>query len=385
MSKRVGIVAVAQTRYSACRNDVRQEELAHEVVKQVMEQTGLEFAEHGKGIDSSVVVTDDFWEARTISDVPLGDAAGGHGRDTLKVAQDGSMGVLYSAATVLSGHDDVILLVGGFKESGILSRNLITNCGFDPVYIRMLGLDYLSGAALQATRYMHKYGVTPEQCAEVVVKSRKNAKNNPYALASADLTVEDVLKSKMLASPITELESYPQSDGAVAMIIATEEKAKKLTNKPVWIEGFGSCRDAHNPGDRDLADCDSLVDAAMQAYKMAGIKNADKDIGLFEISTQYAYQELLWTEGLGLCGRGEGGKLIDSGKTQSTGSMPVNPSGGMLAGVPALLAGMTTVAESFYQLRGEAGQRQVDKAKKALAHGTMGPCGQMHCVIILGS
>jgi hypothetical protein len=88
MSKRVGIVAVAQTRYSACRNDVRQEELAHEVVKQVMEQTGLKFTEDGKGIDSSVTVSDDFWEARTISDVPLGDAVGGHGRDTLKIAQD---------------------------------------------------------------------------------------------------------------------------------------------------------------------------------------------------------------------------------------------------------------------------------------------------------
>jgi acetyl-CoA C-acetyltransferase len=192
------------------------------------------------------------------------------------------------------------------------------------------------------------------------------------------------VKSKMLASPITELESYPQSDGAVAMILATEEKAKKLTDKPVWIEGFGSCRDAHNPGERELADCDSLVDAAKQAYKMAGVKGA-KDIDLFEISTQYAYQELLWTEGLGLCGRGEGGKLIDSGKTQLTGKMPVNPSGGMLAGIPALLAGMSTVAESFFQLRGEAGKRQVDKAKKTLAHGTVGPCGQMHCVIILGN
>lgn len=384
MSKRVGIVAVAQTRYSACRNDVRQEELVHEVVKQVMEQTGLQFSEDGTGIDSSVVVSDDFWEARTISDVPLGDAVGGHGRDTLKVAEDGSLGVLYSAATVLSGHDDIVLLAGGAKESQILSRNLITNCGFDPVYIRKLGLDYVSAAALQARRYMYKYGITPEQCAKVVVKNLKNARNNPCALVSKDLTVDDVLKSRMLASPITELEAYPSSDGAIAMIIATEDKAKKLTDRPVWIEGFGSCRDAHNPGDRELADCGSLIDAARQAYKMAGVKNPVKDIDVFEISEHCSYQELLWTEGLGLCGRGEGGMLIDSGKTQLKGELPVNPSGGVLSGVPALLAGMSRVAEAFFQLRGEADKRQVDKAKKALAHGTLGPCGQMHCVIILG-
>ncbi|MGA9049376.1 MAG: thiolase family protein [Dehalococcoidia bacterium] len=384
MSKRVAMVAVAQTKYSTCRNDVRQEELVHEVVKQVMEQTGLKFAEDGTGIDCSVIVSDDFWEARTISDVPPGDAVGGHGRDMLKVAQDGSMGVLYGAATVLSGHDDIVLVAGGFKESQILSRNLITSCGFDPVYIRKLGLDYVSAAALQATRYMHKYGITREQCAKVVVKNHKNAKNNPYALWPMDLKIEDVLKSKMLASPISELDAYPASDGAIAIILATEEKAKKLTNKPVWIEGIGSCRDAHNPGERELADCDSLVDAARQAYRMAGIKNPQKDIDVFEISEHCSYQELLWSEGLGLCGRGEGGKLIDSGKTQLTGALPINPSGGVLSGVPALLAGMSRVAESFFQLRGEAGKRQVDKAKKALAHGTTGPCGQMHCVIILG-
>ncbi|MBN1375475.1 MAG: thiolase family protein, partial [Dehalococcoidia bacterium] len=363
---------------------VRQEELAHEVVKQVMDQTGLEFSEDGRGIDSSVAVSDDFWEARTISDVPLGDALGGHGRDTLKVAQDGSMGVLYSAATVLSGHDDIVLLAGGVKESQILSRNLLTNCGFDPIYIRKLGLDYVSAAALQANRYMHKFGITREQCAKVAVKNRKNALNNPFALAPMELTVQDVLKSRMLAFPITELEAYPVSDGAIAMIIASEEKAKKLTNKPVWIEGFGSCRDAHNPGERELADCDALVDSARQAYRMADIKNPVKDIDLFEISEHCSYQELLWTEGLGLCGRGGGGKLIDSGKTQLNGELPVNPSGGVLSGVPALLAGMSCVAEAFFQLRGEAGKRQVDKAKKALAHGTVGPCGQMHCVIILG-
>ena len=385
MAKRVGIVAVAQTGFSPMRSDLRTEELAYQAVKKVMDDTGLKWADDGTGIDCSVAVSDDFWEGRTISEVPLGDILGAQGRDTLKVAQDGSLAVLYTAATVMSGHDDIALLLAVCKESQILDRNVLTSSGFDPIFQRGLGIDYLGAAALQARRYMHKFGITREQCAKVVVKNRANAKNNPFACAPADLTVQQVMNSKMLASPITELDMYPVADGAIAMILATEEKARKLTDKPVWIKGFSSCRDAHNLGDRELADCDALVKAAEKAYKMAGIKNPRKDIDLVELSEQYSYQELLWSEGLGLCDRGGGGKLIDSGETALTGKLPVNASGGLLSGVPTLVAGVSRVAEAYHQLRGEAGKRQVKGAKTALAQGTVGPCGQMHCVIILGN
>ncbi len=385
MAKRVGIVAVAQTGFTPMRSDVRSEELAYQAVKKVMDETGLKWAEDGTGIDCSVAVNDDFWEARTISEVPLGDILGAQGRDTLKVAQDGSLGVLYSAATIMSGHDDIVLLMGVCKESQILDRNVLTSCGFDPIFQRGLGIDYLAAAALQAQRYMYKYGITREQCAKVVVKNRANAKNNPFACAPASLTVKDVMNSKMLASPLTELDVYPVADGAIAMILATEEKAKKLTDKPVWIKGFSSCRDAHNLGDRELADCDALTDAAAKAYKMAGISKPRNEIDLVELSEQYSYQELLWCEGLGLCDRGQGGKLIDSGETELSGKIPVNASGGVISGVPTLVAGLSRVAEAFLQLRGEAGKRQVKNAKTALAHGCDGACGQMQCVIILGN
>jgi acetyl-CoA C-acetyltransferase len=383
MTERVGIVAVAQTKYTASRRDVNQVELAHEAVKQVLEETGLKFTEDGTGIDTSVVATDDFWDARTLSDVPYGDILASHMRDATKVAQDGAQAVLYAAATILSRHDDIIILLGICKESQSLSRNILTNCGFDPIYMRKLGIDYLSAVALQAQRYMYKYGITREQCAKVVVKNRKNAKNNPFAQAPMDLTLDDVLNSEMLASPISVLDYYPVSDGACAMILATEEKAKKITDKPVWITGLGNARDAHNLGDRDLADCDSLVVAAQKAYKMTGITNPLKEIDVIELSEQASYQELLWSEGLGLCGRGEGGKLIDSGVTHMGGRLPINPSGGLLSGVPVLVAGLSRVAEAVLQLRGEAGARQVDGAKMALAHGVDGPCGQLHCVVIL--
>jgi acetyl-CoA C-acetyltransferase len=248
-----------------------------------------------------------------------------------------------------------------------------------------LGLDFLSSAALQAKRYMYKYGITAEQCAKVVVRNRSNAKNNPYAQEPMGITVEDVLSSKILASPIRHLDTKPISDGACAMILAREEKARKLTKKPVWILGVSNCYETHYLGDRELADCDALAKAAKKAYSMAGIRNPLRQIDVAEISGEYSYQELLWMEGLGFCGRGDGGRLIDSGVTRVGGKLPVNPSGGMLPGNPNGVAGMTRVAEAVLQLRGEAGDRQVKGAKIALAHGVTGICGQHQCVMILGN
>ena len=189
--------------------------------------------------------------------------------------------------------------------------------------------------------------------------------------------------STMLAYPITFSERKPVCDGAVSLILATEEKAKKLTDKPVWITGFGSSFDVHNLGERDLSESISLETAAKKAYKMAGITDPVKELGLVELSEHYAYQEMLWSEGLGLCQRGEGGKLLDSGATARDGKIPINVSGGLLCGNPRLVAGMNRVVECALQLRGEAGERQIDVGNKVLAHGTSGPCGQQHCTLIL--
>jgi len=382
MAERVAIVGVAQTKYEGSKPRLEIGELALEVVEKVMEQTGLAFAEDGTGIDSTVEASQDHWDGRTISSLGVVDAVGGHLRDEEKVAEDGALAAYYALLQILSGHHDIVLVVSHCKESQTEGR-LVENAAFERNYYRMLGLDFLAAAAMQANRYMHKYGITAEQCARVVVKNRKNAKNNPYAQSPLDLMVADVLNSKMLAYPIRELDAKPVSDGACALILATEEKAKRLTDKPVWIEGIGSCYDTHYHGDRELADCDSLVLAARQAYRMAGIANPGKEIDLAEISEVYSYQELLWTEGLGFCERGEGGKLIESGVTQLGGEFPVNPSGGLLSGVPVVVAGLNRVAEAALQLRGEAGARQVADAKVALAHGVSGACGQFHIVLIL--
>jgi len=200
-----------------------------------------------------------------------------------------------------------------------------------------------------------------------------------------DITVKDVLKSEILVDPIRLLDTKPTSDGACAMILAREEKARKLTAKPVWITGISNCYETHYLGDRDLAECEALVSAAQSAYKMAGITNPRKEVDLAEICDEYSYQELLWMEGLGLCGRGEAGKLIDVGVTQLGGQLPVNLSGGMLSGNPTVVAGLARVAEAVLQLQGKAGKRQVPGASVALAHGVTGFCGQHQCVVVLSN
>jgi acetyl-CoA C-acetyltransferase len=383
MAERVGIVAVAQTKYHPNRADVNEGELVYEAIKQVLDETGLGYGDRGKGIDASIECSQDMWDGRTISNIGTMSYIGAHMADEDKVCEDSINAIYCAMARILSGHHDIILVSTHCKESQG-NKSIIENAAFDPIFLRLLGLDFTTAAAMQATRYMHKYKITAEQCAKVAVKNRSNAKNNPFAQEPLDITVKDVMKSMTLASPIRLLDSKPTSDGACAMILARESQAKKLTKKPIWILGASNCYETHYPGYRELSDCDALVKAAKKAYSMAGITDPLKQIDIAEISEEYSYQELLWMEGLGLCQRGEAGKLIDSGMTKMGGQLPVNPSGGMLSGKPTVVAGMANVAEVVLQLRGEAGKRQVSGAKIALAHGVTGSCGQHQAVMILG-
>jgi len=384
MAERVAIVAVAQTRYHPNRADVNEGELAYEAIEPVLQETGLPFADDGTGIGSSVTCSQDMWDGKTVSSMNVMSYVGAHLGTEDKVANDSINAVYCAFAQMLSGHFDVVLVVSHCKESQA-DRSIIENTAFDPIFLRVLGLDFLTAAALQARRYMHKYGVAAEQFAKIAVKNRGNAKNNHFAQEPLDITVEDVLRSKMLVDPIRLLDTKPTSDGACAMILAREDRARKLTSKPIWILGMSNCYEGHYLGDRDLAGCDALVSAARRAYAMAGITAPLKEIDLAEISEEYSYQELLWMEGLGFCGRGEAGKLVDAGVTQMGGQLPVNPSGGMLSGNPTVVAGMARVAEAVLQLRGEAGDRQVPGASVALAHGVTGMCGQHQCVMILSN
>jgi len=379
MMEKVAIIGLGQTKFEREKKEQVFAELVYEVVTKALEDAGITIAE----IDNIVTISNDFWDGRTISSMAVMDACGAYGKDVTTVEGDGTFGALLGYMRTLSGSFNTTLVVAHSKISEGNPR-AIFNGAFDPIYERILGLDAITSSALQARRYMVKYGVTEEQFAKVSVKNHKNAKNNPYAQLPLDIKVEDVLNSRMLADPIKLLDASPISDGACAIILANELKAKEISEKPVWIKGVGHCADAYHLGDRDLAEADSLMEAANKAYKMAGVKIPIKDIDVAEVYDAFSYQELMWSEGLGFCKKGEGGKLIDEGVTEMSGELPVNPSGGVLSAHAVLVAGLVRIAEAALQIRGDAGKRQLSNVKTALAHGINGPCGQSHCVWILG-
>ncbi|MGQ9652649.1 MAG: thiolase C-terminal domain-containing protein [Thermodesulfobacteriota bacterium] len=384
MGDRVAVVAVSQTLYERSKDTQRPQEMLLEVVMDVRRQTGLGYGNEGLSIHGAITCSDDFWDARTISNAAIGDIVGAHRRAEEKVAQTGTQAVLYAMACILSGHYEIMIVAGHRKESLPASRNLVTHHAFEPYLHRPVGLDFLSCAALQARIYHETWGVGPERWAEAVVKSHGNGRRNPKVTGARELEVEDVLGSAPVAEPLRELDIYPVTDGAVAMILASDEWARKITDRPVWILGAGNCYDTYFIGDRDLARAPALTKAAKKAYSMAGIREPAKEIRLAELSTHYSYEEFLFVEALGLCPEGQGSTLLEKGITTLDGSLPINPSGGPLVGFPDQVSGLTAVAECVLQLRGEAGGPQVDGARVALAHGAMGPCGQYHSVMILG-
>ncbi len=376
--ERVAVIGVGQTKYQQGKRETFHE-LVYEAASKALKDTDITVED----IDNVVSVSSDFWDGRTISSMAISDASGAFNKDISTVEGDGTFGVLYGMMRILSGSFGTTMVVAHHKGTES-NMNGITNTSFDPLVERRLGLDALSSAALQARRYMHTSGATEEQFAMVSVKNHVNATRNPFATVPMEITVEDVMNSAMLASPLKKLDCSPVCDGAAAVVLAAERNAKKLsTNKKrVWLNGVGHCADAYRLGDRDLADTRALKKAAKKAYEMAGVTPDDIDVA--EVYDAFSYMEPLWLEGLGFCEDGTGPEFEERGAFDFGGKLPVNPSGGRMSANPVQVAGLAAVIECVLQLRGEAGRRQVRGAEKALAHGINGMCGQSHCVWILG-
>jgi len=375
---KTAIVGVAQTRYERRKKDQIFADLVFDVTRAALDDAGLTIND----IDSVVTVSNDFFDGRTISGMAVGDASGGQDKNISTVSGDGTFGAFYGLMRVLSGYKATIVVAHYKGSEGDVK--MTTNGMFDPIFHRHLGIEAISAAALQANMYMSRYGIREEAFAEVSVKNHGNARNNPFAQLPMDITVRDVMQSRKIAEPLKLLDCCPISDGAAAVIIANEKIAARGRKKPVWIKGVAHCCEDYFLGDRDLARPVALAEAAKKAYAMAGIKNPVKEIDVAEVLEPFSYMEPLWLEGLGFCKPGEGGKLVSKGITTMGGKLPVNPSGGALSANPILVAGLARLIEAALQVRGEAGARQVKKVDTALAHGFNGPCGQSHCVWIVG-
>ena len=375
----VAVVGAAQTKYEKDKIDLTISELVFEVVKKLHNDLGITNDDVGCIISGS----NDFNDGRTIANMAIQDAVGAVRKAESRVSGDGAFAYVYGAMRILSGEYDTVLVVSHSKCSEG-DQHLINNSIFDPYYQRHLGLDQISSAGLMANMYMSKYGVSEEQAAKVVVKNRKNATNNPFAHLQKEVSMEDVLNSPMLAFPLKELDFPPYSDGAVAMLLTNKENAKKFTDTPVWLKGYGSCTDAYYLGHRTMTDLIGLEYAAKEAFKAANIKDPVNDLDVAEVFEAFSTHELMIYEALGFCDKGEGGTFIDSGETQINGSIPVNPSGGVLSSNVAMANGLIRVAEIVSQLTGKAEKRQISDAKTGLAYGMNGICSQGNCVLIFG-
>jgi acetyl-CoA C-acetyltransferase len=378
--EKVAIIGVGYTKYES--------ESPLTFAEMVFEATSMALADAGidkDDVDNVVSISSDFWDGRTISSMAICDAANSFGKDITTVEGDGTFGALYGMMRILSGSFGITIVCAHHKGSES-SMNGITNCSFDPLVERRLGLDAVSSAALQARRYMNKYGLKEEQFALVSVKNHGNAMRNPLSLLPMEITVNDVMNSRKVADPLKLLDCSPVTDGACTLILAAERQAKKMTTnkKRVWMKGVGHCTDAFRLGDRDLADTRALKKAAKRAYDMAGIDDPRKEIDLAEVYDAFSYMEPLWLEGLGICDDGMGCEYLERGYFDADGKLPVNVSGGRLSANPVQSAGLYAMAEAVLQLRGKAGKRQVRGAETALVHGINGMCGQSHCVWVLG-
>ncbi len=217
--------------------------------------------------------------------------------------------------------------------------------------------------AAGARAHMARYGTTKEQFARVAVKNHYNGSLNPHAQYQERYSLEEVLASPPVAEPLTRLMCAPIGDGAAAAIVVSEEKARQYTSRPVWIQGSALVSGSDHPSE----DGDVNSRAAERALRMAGM--AIEDVNVLELHDASAPAELMLYEQLGLCAEGEGGRLIDEGATEIGGRIPVNTSGGLIAkGHPVGATGVSQAYEIWLQLRGEAGDRQVQGAKVGMTH-----------------
>jgi acetyl-CoA C-acetyltransferase len=378
--ERIAIIGVGMTKIEANKIGDTFADMVWEAVNKALTDAGMTIDE----VDNIITTSNDFWDGRTISCMAVSDASGARYKNVSCVEGDGAFGAFYGLARILSGSYGTTLVTAHSKGSESIS-SLITNAAFDPIYERALGLDMITACAMQAHLYMNKTGTRSEHLALVAVKNHGNALHNPMAQLPMDITVDDVLQSEMIADPLHKLDCSPVSDGCCAVILASETRAEQYQGKPVWVKGVSFCSDAYFLGDRDLASPRSLKVASQKACSMAGITEPAKEIQVAELYDAFTYQELMWIEGMGLCEDGRAKDLLEDGHFDLKGSLPVNPSGGLLSGHPVIAGGLIRIAEAVRQLRQEAGAYQVDGATRAVAHGVNGRCGQSHCVWVLDS
>jgi acetyl-CoA acetyltransferase len=224
--------------------------------------------------------------------------------------------------------------------------------------------------ALAASRHMHEHGTTREQLAEVAVAAREWAKLNPKAFMRDHLTVEDVLASRMISSPLSLLDCCLVTDGGGALLMTSPERAKDLRKPPVYLLGAGEAHWHRNISQMPDLTMTAAADSGRRAYEMASV--GPEDVSVTMLYDAFTINPILFLEDLGFCEKGEGGAFVQGGRIAPGGELPVNTNGGGLSYNHPGMYGLLLLVEAVRQLRGECGERQVEGAEVALAHGNGG-------------
>lgn len=289
---------------------------------------------------------------------------------------------------VASGAFDIVL-VGGTETAAKMGTPLATRtfaAASDSRYEYPCGLTFPGVFALLTHLYARRYGIPLEklkrQMAQVSINSHYYGARNPKAQFRKEITMEDVFNSIMVAQPLQLYDCCPFSDGASAVVLACEEKAKKLTNKPVYVVGLGQASSGSLASQKDyLPRLIARELSAKQAYSMAGL--TPKDIDVIELHDCFSIATLIALESLGFFDYGKSGEAVERGETKIGGKIAVNPSGGLKAkGHPIGATGTAQVYEIVKQLRGECGERQVEGARIGMTD-TLGGDGGTLCHAIL--
>lgn len=383
MAERTAVLGVGQTKYQTTRGDVSLPGLVREAAYRALEDAELGWDD----IDAVVVgKAPDFFEGVMQPELFLAEALGAVGKPLLRVHTAGSVGgstAVVAASLVQAGIHRRVLTLGFEKQSESNATWALSLPQPFSVSINAGAGGYFSPIIRQ---YMARTNAPELIGCMVAFKDRQHALRNPYAhLQQQDLTFDQVVESPMLWEPIRFSETCPSSDGACALVLG-DEAAGDASAKPVaWLHGAALRSEANNFPGRDEVNPQASRDCADDVFAQAGITDRRAEIDEVEIYVPFSWYEPMWLESLGFCEIGDGWKLVEEGATHlDGGDLPVNCSGGVLSSNPIGASGMIRFAEAALQVRGMAGDHQVDGARKAFGH-AYGGGAQYYAMWIVGS
>lgn len=387
MARRAVIVGTGQTKYATKRFDKSAPDLIYEATSRALDDAELKV----KDIDAVVFgMAPESLDGINSMDKWCADAAGAWNKPFMRVNTGGATGgstALAAAYHVTSGLFNVVLAVAMERVGETPDAQRVLNRIYDPILASDFALNIIAAIAMETSRNMEIYGFTEQHMAMISVKNHLNALNNPYAHLQMKITIEDVLKSPIVCWPLKLFDCCPRSDGACAVIFASEDRAGKMVPIPAWVNGMAAVTDITVPGETGGAGWQAAR-AVWKAYKMAGIDKPRQQIQVVEAYSPFSSMEMVLYENLGFCKPKEVAKLAESGFGEMGGEVPFTPSGGVMCSNPIGATALVRVAEAAIQVMGKGDKRQVPNVKTALATGAGGSpgpgSGSFNTAMILG-